>query len=115
MDNLAESFTYAISSIVSYNGHGAWLMNLVEVLESEYAKGKFLPNPLPVDMWGSEEHCIWMILVGMFGCWGTSIRSGWIEDAPGAAKFIREVCKDEMEDMERDPKTGWKYKEEQNG
>lgn len=29
--------------------------------------------------WGTEEHCIWMFFVIMFGDYGTSPRSGWID------------------------------------
>lgn len=32
-----------------------------------------------ISSWDGELHCIWMMFVGMFGEWGTSIRSGWIE------------------------------------
>jgi hypothetical protein len=32
-----------------------------------------------------------MMLVSEFGSWGTSIRSGWIENAQAAAAFIDKV------------------------
>ena len=32
-----------------------------------------------ISAWDTELHCIWMMLVGMFGDWGTSIRTGWID------------------------------------
>ena len=33
-----------------------------------------------------------MLLVGMFGNWGTSINSGWIEKTKECAEFIRNLC-----------------------
>lgn len=41
-----------------------------------------------IDEWGSEEHCIYMLLVGMFGNWGTSIRSGWLEKYKECKEFL---------------------------
>lgn len=105
---MAETFEYALSRIVWYNGHAAWLMDMAEELESP--NGNYYGCPIDANFWGTEPHVIWMILVGMFGDWGTSIRGGWIEDKAGAAKFIRDICKDDMENMEK-TESGWRYKD----
>ena len=52
---------------------------------SEYCKCPRLEN------WGTEEHCVYMMLVGMFGDWGTSIRGGWIEDCEECKKWLEEA------------------------
>lgn len=40
------------------------------------------------DVWRTEEHCIFMMLVGMFGNWGTSINSGWICESEALVKWL---------------------------
>lgn len=88
---------YALSSIVWYNGHEEWLINLADKLE--VAKSNY-PNPIDVSEWHTEMHCIWMLLVGMFGDWGTSIRGGWIEKTKECAEYIRNLCRDDDEEEE---------------
>ena len=81
----------AMESIIWYDGHYEWLKELRDIL-LEYPKGKNYPTPDQIKG-HSEEHTIWMLLVGMFGNWGTSIRCGWIEDIQGCIEFIDAVCK----------------------
>lgn len=83
-----KSMEYALECIVCYNCHYEWLEKLADEIE----KAEWYANPFDTSEWDSEEHCIWMILVGMFGNWGTSIRSGWIEETKECAKFIRNLC-----------------------
>ena len=86
-------FKEALEAIVWYDGHYAWLKKLRDELEA--CEG-FYPKPDSIE-WYTEQHCIWMLLVGMFGDWGTSIRTGWIQDIAGCIKFIDEVCKESWE------------------
>lgn len=44
----------------------------------------------------------WMILVCMFGDWGTSPRWAWIDDVDGAYKFIDLLCDTSVEDDDDD-------------
>ena len=74
----------ALESIVWYNGHDEWLEKLAEKLEDAE---KNYPNPLKVEEWHTEKHCIWML-----GDWGTSIRGGWIEETKECAGYIRKLC-----------------------
>lgn len=83
-----ESMEYALKSIIWYDGHEEWLEELAEELEKT---DKFVLCPFGVDRWQTEEHCIWMLLVGMFGEWGTSIRGGWIEQNKECATYIRKL------------------------
>ncbi len=86
---MINSMEYALECIVWYNGHEEWLEKLADELEkAEEVYG----NPLDPNVWHSEEHVIWMLLVGMFGNWGTSIRGGWIEQTKECAEFIRSLC-----------------------
>ena len=81
----------ALASIVWYDGHYEWLKLLSEELR------KCVPNEFyhfEVDSWHTEQHTIWMLLVGMFGDWGVSIRSGWIEKTAECADFIDALCRD---------------------
>ena len=82
----------ALESIAWYDGHYLWLKELRDNLalhRSEYI------YDMPEDIvWHTEKHTIWMLLVGMFGDWGTSIRGGWITDMDECIAFIDELCKD---------------------
>jgi hypothetical protein len=44
---------------------------------------------------------IWMLLVGMFGDWGTSIRGGWIERHDECIAFIKSIMPEDEEDDEQ--------------
>ena len=81
----------ALKNIVWYDGHYEWLKELHSKLLWD-PKRSFL-KPVEIQ-WHSEEHTIWMLLVGMFGNWGTSIRSGWIDQPKACAEFIEELCAD---------------------
>jgi len=71
-----EDFAEALDSICWYNSHGPFLMNLAERIESETDETFLHPEDIK---WDTEEHFFWMILVSIFGDYGTSIRCGWIE------------------------------------
>ena len=90
----------ALESIVLYDGHSGWLKELRDELarlgDDEYFN---MPNNIK---WRSEEHAIMMLLVGMFGDWGTSIRSGWISDKTGCIEFVERLCKEAWEAEEDD-------------
>lgn len=86
------NFTESLRCIVYYDCHKEWLIKLAEELESAE---NIVPCPFDYKQWHSEEHVIWMILCGMFGDWGSSIRGGWIEQTKDAAKFIRSICSEE--------------------
>lgn len=84
-----KTMEYALENIVWYNSHYEWLEELAEKIEN---KGEgYFSTPSTIE-WNTDKHFIWMLLVGMFGDWGTSIRSGWIEDKEECVKFIRELC-----------------------
>lgn len=89
-DKIIEAF----GCIALYDGHEDWLLNLADELEKADKAGKFVQWEF--EPWHTEAHCLYMMLVGLFGNWGISIRSGWIEECGKAAAFIR-AC-----DLERD-------------
>lgn len=97
----AEKLGYAFGCIAFYDGHEEWLLKLAEELEKPREEYEAFSNPFPTDKWHTEEHVLWMLLVGMFGSWGTSIRSGWIEDCKGAAAFIRANVEEVEDDDKR--------------
>ena len=79
----------ALESVIWYNGHYEWLKELRDDMEKRRDEGNYFRE---FEKWNTEEHTIWMLLVGMFGEWGTSIRSGWIEDIQECIDFIDAVC-----------------------
>ena len=90
--NYANLFD-ALESIAWYDGHYIWLKELYnELLQTD-----FYPLPMDIEL-HAEIHTIWMLLVGMFGNWGTSIRGGWIEKTSECADFIEALCKDMWEE-----------------
>ena len=92
----AEQLIEALDNIVWYNGHGEWLLDLADALQN--CKKKKSIAGFPSEEWGTEKHTLWMILVGLFGDWGTSVRSGWIEKTKDAAAFIRRICRTYLEE-----------------
>lgn len=90
----------ALDSVIWYDGHYEWLKELrddMEVYLKSNDKKAFYQIIFPAPEWLSEKHTIYMLLVGMFGDWGTSIRGGWIEDTEECIKFIDEICKHSWE------------------
>lgn len=81
----------ALDSIVWYDGHYEWLKQMQNDLKKCLEAGE-THFSCEFDLWHTETHTIYMILVGMFGDWGSSIRSGWIEDMQGCIEFIDAIC-----------------------
>lgn len=87
----------ALSSIVWYDDHEDWLTDLRDSLQ-RHPDGENYMCPFRSEEWHSEPHVIWMLLVGMFGNWGTSIRSGWIDDKEGCIAFINKLLDEGVKD-----------------
>ena len=94
--NQEKNLAYALESIIWYDGHYKWLKELRDVLE-KWPEDKNFCCPIDTEYWHTEGHVIWMLLVGMFGDWGTSIRGGWIEDKKECIEFINQICKEAWE------------------
>ena len=104
-----EKFFEALDSIIWYDGHYEWLKAMRDDMENILKTGDKYVNysaPFEPTEWHTEQHTIYMILVGMFGDWGTSIRSGWIEDIKGCIEFIDAICKSSWEEKEERKKGG---------
>ena len=114
-----EKLKNAFSLIAWYNGHYKWLWWLSDELRKNHKEGNY-PNPFPCCRWETEEHTLWMFLVGAFGGYGTSINSGWIEDRIACANFIDEVTErydDDLydeDDDDREPLLPWKLDEDED-
>lgn len=108
--DIASKMFKALESIIWYDGHYEWLKTMRDNMETLLKTGdKYVNYSFPFDTteWHTEAHTIYMILVGMFGDWGTSIRSGWIENIEECIGFIDTVCKSSWEeDAERKRKDG---------
>jgi hypothetical protein len=96
---LGEKAEYAFGAIAWYNGHSEWLCELADKLDSK--ENGFVSAPDDME-WLTDRHALWMMLVGMFGDWGTSIRSGWIEYKKAAAAFIREATEEYRDAIEEE-------------
>lgn len=89
----------ALESIIWYDGHYEWLKELRDDLV-QWREERFYRMPDDI-IYHTEQHTIWMLLVGMFGEWGTSIRSGWLQEIDDCIEFIDAVCKMSWEAEER--------------
>lgn len=93
----AEKMFDALESIIWYDGHYEWLKEMRDDMEKLLQSGdKYTSYKCPFDYteWHTEQHTIYMLLVGMFGDWGTSIRGGWIDDLKDCIDFIDAICKE---------------------
>lgn len=84
-----QTLEYALECVVWYHCHYEWLEKVADELEKS-TKSYLIPS----DVRGkdTEENFIWMLLVGMFGNWGSSIGGGWIEKTRECAEYIRTLC-----------------------
>ena len=87
----------ALEDIIWYDNHSDWLKKLCVNIEKAKEEGHNF-SEFPFDEWHTEKHTIWMLLVGMFGDWGTSIRSGWIEKHDECIAFINNITKNSLEE-----------------
>ena len=108
----------ALATIVSYNGHEKWLLDLAEKLYTiqESSKEKYCLHfeeiGFGLKYWDTEYHLIWEMLCSMFGEWGTSVRSAWleIEKAVPCANYISDLCADMFVYDFDHHETGWSKK-----
>jgi hypothetical protein len=93
----AEDLLDALDAVVWYNGHGEiiaewkWLEPKDGVIRAEYYKHGYTDTD--TDLLGM----IWMIAVLLFGNYGTSPRSGWIEDVESFRKFCHRITQTDRE------------------
>nr|UVX87521.1 MAG: hypothetical protein [Bacteriophage sp.] len=94
---ICESVESAINSICWYNGYGAEILNLAEEIKKSAKTDESFRWKHEIY---SEEHVIWMLIVGRFGEWGSSINGGWIygkENKMQAYEWIMSIFKDDIE------------------
>lgn len=93
-----ETLIDALDSVTWYNGLAATIRGWTE-LEPSKQTGCIL---CPECCWKDEQlQVFWMIAVFMFGNYGTSPRSGWIEDVEGFREFCRIVTFTLGEELEQ--------------
>lgn len=85
-ETFADSFFWSLF----YNGCEESVKMLAGLLES--CDRLFLDNDKRESIYANnaEMLLLWMVLVQQFGDYGSSPRSGWIEDTRAAAAFLRE-------------------------
>lgn len=79
----------ALDSVIWYNGHFDQIREWIDKLKAT-EEGKLCHCP-DFDDHGLEV--FWMLCVLMFGNYGTSPRSGWIEDHAGCIEFLKIITK----------------------
>lgn len=93
-NNIVDS----IKSIVWYNGHDGEIKKMIKELKNDdfSARNYWWTGPTECTHL-VETHFIAMMIVLMFGEYGTSPRSGWIHDEQGrkdAISFLEELIKE---------------------
>ena len=82
-----EEIRDALDSVVWYNGYWdtvkEWIDDL-ELLGETFGEASYRPKPITSE--GLEV--LWMICVLLFGNYGTSPRSGWIEKTKECREFL---------------------------
>ena len=86
-----EQLIYALNSVVWYNGIAEDILEWKKIQPSE-TTGYILPDYYKYDGQLKEWlEMFWMISVMLFGDYGTSPRSGWIEKKEEFYKFIDDI------------------------
>lgn len=87
----------ALDGIIWYNGFYEQMQHWEALIDQAERNGEWVRRPeFPEDM-SEQLEIFWMLLVLLYGNYGTSPRSGWIEDLVGARRFIRRICKTSRE------------------
>lgn len=82
----------ALQSVVWYNGLYEELLKWKEVKPKR--------DIVTIDVDDPQLQVFWMIAVELFGDYGTSPRTGWINDIEGFHKWIDDMCYDYFEAKE---------------
>lgn len=78
----------ALSTACWYDGYNTFLLIVAEDMKKCINEGA-KRNYMYTDTFsGSAERLLWSMLVIMFGDYGTSPRSGWVDDIEGCIEFI---------------------------
>lgn len=85
-----------LDSITWYNGLAEDIISWKDLPLTEY---KYILCPHPMD---PQLEIFWMMCVLQFGDYGTSPRSGWIEDIDGFKKFIDDITRTFVRNEEED-------------
>lgn len=74
------------------------LMTVLQETDSTFLTLDYLEEKLHLDMFYDKElNVLWLLLVKMFGDYGTSPRSGWIEKRSECVNFLETVV--EIEEL----------------
>jgi hypothetical protein len=95
----AEDLLDALDAVVWYNGIGE-IVNAWGKLDPMEKSGFIMPeyHEHGFDEWTTNQlEVLWMIAVRLFGDYGTSPRSGWIEDIDGFRKFCHRITQTDRE------------------
>lgn len=89
-----EKLREVLDSVVWYNGYWEIVKEWIEALANP--KGKYIYRPDEYDGDGGLE-VLWMMCVLMFGNYGTSPRSGWVENTEQCREFLIWITKNTKE------------------
>lgn len=87
----------ALDSVVWYNGIYEEITRLIEYIKSERGKDYITCPHEILDKSDAFTKTAWFLLVCMYGDYGTSPRSGWVEKPNEAIQFLERICKTSKE------------------
>lgn len=93
-DSKLEKIRDALDSVVWYNGYWDTVKEWIDDLEKLSDIETFY-RPKPITDEGAEV--LWMICVLLYGNYGTSPRSGWVEKTKECREFLIWLTKDTRE------------------
>jgi hypothetical protein len=97
-DQYKDNIIDALDSVTWYNGLAPYVRKWKKTIKKPFAT--------PPDCYGADAfdgttqaqlQVIWMMAVIMFGDYGTSPRTGWIEDIEGFQKFVDLITQTDQE------------------
>lgn len=97
-----EKLIDALDSVTWYNGYYGIIEQWINDLNNRSKDGyHYYLMPESSEQDGGLQ-VIWMLCVCMFGDYGTSPRSGWIEDLKGCHDFLVTITKTAKEESEEE-------------
>lgn len=96
----------ALSRACWYDGVNAFLLTVAGDMKKVINEGGKRHYIYSYNLSGSSERLLWSMLVLMFGDFGTSPRTGWIDDITGCIEFIEFFVSCDGQPKEEDTENG---------
>ena len=109
-----ERIIDVFADVVWYNGYEPTVEEWLQEMSKKRPKGETVPPLYTTENLNwikmskdeifdfAQQQVLWMVLVNLFGDYGTSPRFGWIEHPRACANFLKEVLKNIDRDWEEE-------------